>query len=65
MAGTLAEAVRDLDAARFVRDHEGLGRLRAALEATTTPQEAHTICETIVRFVATRAGERCTAQASI
>ena len=60
MAATLAEALRDLDAAALVRDNESLGRIRSALEANTTPEEAQTICETLTHFVLARTGERLT-----
>ncbi len=60
MPGTLAEALRDFDAAALVRDNESLGRIRAALEANTTPEEAQTICETLTHFVLARTGERLT-----
>lgn len=60
MAGALADALRELDAAALVRDNESLGRVRAALEANTTAEEAQTICESLTRLVATRIGERLT-----
>jgi hypothetical protein len=60
MAGALADALRDLDAAALVRDNESLGRVRAALEANTTAEEAQTICESLTRLVANRVGERLT-----
>jgi hypothetical protein len=57
MPGTLREALEGLDLARFVREDEGLGRIRTALERETTPGEAQAICEELVRFLVTKVGD--------
>jgi hypothetical protein len=57
MPGTLREALEGLDLARFVREDEGLGRIRTALEGETSPGEAQAICEELVRFLVTKVGD--------
>jgi hypothetical protein len=54
MAGTMREALEGLDVARFVRDDPGLSRIRTALESQTTPGEAQSACEELVRFMLTK-----------
>jgi hypothetical protein len=62
MAGTLREALEGLDVARFAREDPALSRIRTALESRTSPGEAQSVCEELVRFLVTKLGGEAVAE---
>jgi len=60
MAGTLTDALHDLDLPAIVRSNKDMERIRVALEANTQPEEALKIVDSLTRFVVERTGAQLT-----